>query len=150
MIIPRSVRRWLHLPGRVALILGLGALSTAGARADAPEGHGRAGVGDVLVRSEGGKIYLSQGGEQFQELRLGDTVEARHLRQLLEQNGAAASPAGLRLNPTILAGGGGSGFYWWTPAGKKGDPGKASNSDKAGADKKTGSPDRTNTAGKKG
>ena len=27
---PRSLRRWLRLPGRVALILGLGALSTVG------------------------------------------------------------------------------------------------------------------------
>jgi hypothetical protein len=29
MAIPHSLRRWLRLPGRVALILGLGALSTA-------------------------------------------------------------------------------------------------------------------------
>jgi len=37
MKMPRSVGQWLRLPSRIALILGMGALSTAGARADAPE-----------------------------------------------------------------------------------------------------------------
>ncbi len=59
-----SLRRWLRLPSRVALLLGLGALSAAGASADtgldrpgagnAPPTHGdQADVGDLLIRTEG-------------------------------------------------------------------------------------------------
>jgi len=109
----RSLVRWLRLPSRVALILGLGALPTTGLKADAPEQNNPTSFGNVLIRSEGGKIYLSEGGGKFQELQLRDSAEARLLRQLLEQNGTATAPAGLRLNPTILAGGGGAGFFWW-------------------------------------
>jgi len=55
MKMPRSVGQWLRLPSRIALILGMGALSTAGARADAPEiGPGAtispAGRGEVLIQ----------------------------------------------------------------------------------------------------
>ena len=94
MRMPRSVGRWLRLPSRIALILGMGAFSTAGARADAPEiGPGAtvspAGRGDLSIRSAGGKIYLSEGGGEFREVPLGDTPEARHLRQLLDRSDAA-------------------------------------------------------------
>jgi hypothetical protein len=102
----------LRLPSRVALLLGLGALPTTGLQADAPEQSNPTSFGNVLVRSERGKIYLSEGGGKFQELQLRDSAEARFLKQLLEQNGTATAPAGLRLNPTILAGGGGTGFSW--------------------------------------
>jgi len=108
---PRSLRRWLRLPGRVALILGLGALSTAGARADTPETHQRASPGDVLVRCEGGKIYLSEGGRET-ELRLGATPERDRLLRLLEEHG----PDGIKLDPDprlIMSGGGGTGFSLW-------------------------------------
>jgi hypothetical protein len=109
----RSLGRWLRLPSRVALLLGLGTLPTTGLQADAPEQNNPTSFGNALIRSEGGKIYLSEGGGKFQELQLRDTAEARFLKQLLEQNGTATDPAGLRLNPTILAGGGGAGFFWW-------------------------------------
>src|SRR5262249_45378729 len=46
------------------------------------------------------------------ELRLGDTVEARHLRALLERHRADGSAPGIRLDRMILAGGGGQGFHW--------------------------------------
>jgi hypothetical protein len=102
----------LRLPSRVALILGLGALPTTGLQADAPEQSNPTSFGNTLIRNEGGKIYLSEGGGKFQELQLRESAEARFLKQLLEQNGTATDPADLRLNPTILAGGGGTGFYW--------------------------------------
>jgi hypothetical protein len=111
MPIPRSVRRWLRLPGRVALILGLGALSTAGARADAPERTNLGSSGDILVRSEGGKIYFSENGRET-ELRLGTTPERNHLLRLLEGSG----PAGIKLDRDprlIMSGGGGTGFSLW-------------------------------------
>jgi hypothetical protein len=116
MNMPRSVGQWLRLPSRIALILGMGALSATGARADAPEsGPGAtvspAGRGDVLIRSEGGQIFLSEGGRET-ELRLTATPQRDHLLQLLEEHGAA----GIKLDRDprlIMSGGGGTGFSLW-------------------------------------
>ena len=102
----RSMHRWLRLPSRVALILGLGALSTAGAGADARASQ--MASGDVLLRSDGGKIYLSEGGRET-ELRLGATPQRERLLRLLEEYG----PAGIKLDPDprlMMSGGAGSGF----------------------------------------
>jgi hypothetical protein len=123
-----SVRRWLRLPSRIALLLGLGALSAAAARADtgldqagegiAPLAHrDQASLGDLVIRTEGGRIYLSEGGGEFHELRLRDIGEAHLLQQLVQRNGATVGAAGIRLAPTILAGDGGAGFHW-PPTGK--------------------------------
>jgi hypothetical protein len=111
MPIPRSLRRWLRLPGRVALILGLGASSTAGARADTLDQAHRASFDDILIRSEGGKIYLTEGGRES-ELQLTATPQRDHLLRLLEEHG----PGGVKLDRDprlIMSSGGGSGFYWW-------------------------------------
>src|SRR5688572_11452223 len=110
MRVSRSGGRWLRLPSRIALLLGLGALSAAGARADAaldrpgcgvePLSHGDpANVGELLIRAEGGRIYLAEGGlaegAEFRELQLRDIPEAHLLQQLIEENGASAT--GIRL-----------------------------------------------------
>jgi hypothetical protein len=98
--------KWLRLPSRVALILGLGALSSVGVRANTPDQSNR--LGDVLVRSEGGRIFLLERGRET-ELRLGATAERDHLLQLLERHGSA----GVKLDSDpslIMAGGGGMGF----------------------------------------
>jgi hypothetical protein len=111
MPIPRSLRRWLRLPGRVALILGLGTLSTAGARADTLDQAHRTSFDDILIRSEGGKIYLTEGGRES-ELQLTATPQRDHLLRLLEEHG----PGGVKLDRDprlIMSSGGGSGFYWW-------------------------------------
>jgi len=111
MPMPRSLRRWLHLPSRVALILGMGALSTTGARADAPEQSNLTSFGDVLIRSEGGRIYLSEGGRET-ELRLTATPQRDHLLRLLQEHGAAGTK--LDSDPRlIMSGGGGTGFSLW-------------------------------------
>jgi hypothetical protein len=109
MAIPHCVHRWLRLPSRIALILGLGALSTAGASADAQANQ--TASGGPLIRSDGGKIYLSEGGRET-ELRLGATPQRDRLLRLLEEHG----PAGVRLDRDprlIMSSGGGAGFYWW-------------------------------------
>jgi hypothetical protein len=111
MPIPRFLRRWLRLPGRVALVLGLGALSTAGARADTPDQAQRTAFGDILIRSEDGKIYLSEKGTET-ELQLTATSQRDRLLRLLEEHG----PAGVKLAPDprlIMSGGGGTGFSLW-------------------------------------
>ena len=109
MAISRSVHRWLRLPSRIALILGLGALSTAGAPADARANQ--TASDDALIRSDGGKIYLSEGGRET-ELRLSATPQRDRLLRLLEEHGAA----GVKLDRDprlIMSSGGGAGFYWW-------------------------------------
>lgn len=108
MAIRTSLSRWLSLPGRAALILGLGALAPAVARTDAPDQADRTASGDLSIRSGDGKIYLSEGGRET-ELRLGATPERDRLLQLLQDHG----PSGVKLDPDprlIMSGGGGSGF----------------------------------------
>jgi len=109
MAIPHCMHRWLRLPSRIALILGLGALSTTGAPADARANQTTSG--DTLIRSDGGKIYLSEGGHET-ELRLSATPQRDRLFRLLEAHG----PAGVKLDRDprlIMSSGGGAGFYWW-------------------------------------
>ncbi len=104
----RVVRRRPRLPGRAALLLGLGALSAAGPAA--AEGRPR-DDGGALIRSDGGSIFLSEGGRET-ELRLGATPQRDRLLRLLEEHG----PEGVRLDPDprlIMSGGGGSGFSLW-------------------------------------
>jgi hypothetical protein len=115
---------WLRLPSRIALLLGIGALSATAAKAEPSEMHnGSAPVpqqsaksfGRALVWNEDGRIYVSEGGEPARELRLGDTPEARHLRELLERGGATAGSPHIVEHRMILVGGGGmgiSGGHW--------------------------------------
>lgn len=92
-----SLRKW-------AQVAGLGAVLPVVAQA-----HAAAPAGGAVIRLDGGRVYLAEAGGAFQELRLGDTPEARALRAMIEQEGGAA---GIRLGPTILAGSGGCGFHW--------------------------------------
>jgi hypothetical protein len=105
-----NIRGWLRLPSRIALILGMGALSTTTARAEAPEHGDPSPFGDVLIRTEGGRIFLLEGGPE-NELRLSPSPERDRLLRLLEEHG----PAGVKLDRDprlIMSSGGGSGFYW--------------------------------------
>jgi hypothetical protein len=149
MRISRSLNRWLRLPSRIALLLGLGALSAAGARADtgrgqpgagiAPVAQGlQAGLGEVLIRTEGGRIYVSEGGREFRELQLTDTAHARMLKELLQNNSAEATAA-TRLTPMLLAGDGGSGFHW-APADQNGRSAKPGGAHGLGTPAKAATP----------
>ncbi len=146
----RHARKWVALPSRLALLLGVGALSAGSARADAapidqiqPQGipqPSAAGSADLRIWSEGGRVHLSDSGAEATELHLGDTAEARHLRQLLERHGATEAGAGIRLDRMILAGGGGDGFHW-APPGQKLNAGRQGPSEGVAATQSgTGSP----------
>jgi hypothetical protein len=108
------MRRWLRLPSGIALLLGLGALAGGEARGDAPQDRqvGATAPGDLLIRSGTDGVSISEGGRGFEPLQLGDTPEARTLKQMLAQDRGVSNEAGVRVNPTILAGGGGAGFHW--------------------------------------
>lgn len=113
MPVPDVVKKHLRVPSRVALLLGLGALSVTAARANTPEALPQpstepVGTGDVTVRAEAGRIFLSESGRES-ELRLGATPQRDQLLRLLEKHG----PAGVKLHADprlIMSSGGGAGF----------------------------------------
>jgi hypothetical protein len=119
-----SMRDWLRLPSQIALLLGLGALSIAGAKADTgeeslparddarvPQQSART-FDDLLIWSDAGRIYTAETGKPAEELRLGDTVEAELLRRLLEREGANAATPRVLHDRIILVGAGGAGLHW--------------------------------------
>lgn len=124
MPVPSYARKWFGLPSRAALVLGIGAISVAASGpADATsveQGRELTRVpqqsvktfGELRVWSDGGRIYLSESGGEARELPLGDTAEARHLRRLLERDGAVADAPQVLQHRIILVGGGGNGFHW--------------------------------------
>ena len=123
MSLPLSLPKWLHLLSRIALLLGIGALSGAGAtpaiaEPDLHNGPVRApqqsakNFGEVRIWSEDGRIYFSESGNEPQELQLGDAPEARHLRQVLEREGAVAGSPRVLPHRMILVGGGGEAIHW--------------------------------------
>jgi len=125
-----SIDRWLRLPSRIALLLGLGALSAAGANSSAAQAHtGKEAdsvpqksaeeIGDLRIWTEGGRIYLAEPGKPGEDLSLGDTLEAQQLRQLLEQHGATAASRHVPFGRMLLVGGGGCGFNWPAPENRR-------------------------------
>src|SRR5438477_11614378 len=97
--LPMSFVKWSRLPRRIAALLGMGALSVAGAQPVAAEpdlGKGPMRVpqqsaksfGEVRIWSEAGRIYIAEGESDFRDLQLGDPPQARHLKDLLEREGA--------------------------------------------------------------
>jgi hypothetical protein len=114
----RNLRKWLRFPGRAGLLLGLGALSITGARAEtaapAPTAPSPT-MGGLSIRSEAGRIYVSENGEDFREIELADTPEKRRLAQLLEEREPGSQGSEIALYFMILAGAGGDGFHWTAP-----------------------------------
>ena len=130
----RNLRKWLRIPSRAGLLLGLGALSITGARAEtaapAPTPPSPT-MGGLSIRSEAGRIYVSENGGEFREIELADTPEKRRLADMLEGREPGSPGSEIALYFMILAGSGGDGFHWTAPrsgndaaqpAGRSGDP----------------------------
>jgi len=126
-----ALRDLLRLPSRIALLLGLGALSAGGTEAVAntepvdggapiPQ-HSSKTFGELLIWQAGGRIYVSEGGRLAEELRLGDSAEAQRLLELLNRIGATATAPHAMSDRIILVGDGGSGLHWDA---QKVEPGK--------------------------
>jgi hypothetical protein len=112
---------WSRMPAWGALMLGFGVLIGGNARADHPKppeltpdlsGQSPSRADEVALRLDGENIYFSQGGAAFEELRLGDTLEAARLRKLLRDAGGMGQSVSVPIGSTIVAGGGGGASGW--------------------------------------
>ena len=110
---------WSHLPAWGALLLSGGVL-VSGARADVklqPPSRSDFEAHEVVVKIDGENIFISQDGRNFEELRLGDTREALHLRKLLRDEVSEGRSVTIPVGPMIVASGGASGKGWgWKSA----------------------------------
>jgi hypothetical protein len=111
-------KSWLRLSQWSALLLGAVFASSAwGGKPDLQPTGSTAGprdqssphFGEILIRTEGAKIYVSQDGSGFEELSLGETPDAAALRKLLSDAGAAKAPVSVPIGSIIVASGGGAG-----------------------------------------
>lgn len=144
---PKSKKSWLQLPGWGALMVSLGALfatETPPATA-APSPHQDtpgalnergAATDEVMVRTEGGRIYISEGGRAFEELLLGNTTEAAYLRKLLGNAGAGGASISVPVGTIIVANGGGQGD------GAKPKPSSSSSSEQGRPATRTSAPEK--------
>jgi len=122
---------WSRIPAWGALMLGLGVLIGGNARADqakpelTPDLSGQSPFrsDEVALRLDGENIYVSQRGGAFEELRLGDTPEAAHLRKLLRDVGGTGKSVSVPVDSTIVAGGGGGAAGWSSKSKQKTPPG---------------------------
>jgi hypothetical protein len=126
---------WSRIPAWGALMLGFGVLIGGNANADQPKppeltpdlsGQSPSRSDEVALRLDGENIYFSQGGGAFEELRLGDTLEAVHLRKLLRDAGGMRQSVSVPTGSTIVASGGGSASGWGWKSKQKTPPGSES------------------------
>jgi hypothetical protein len=133
----KAWRRLSLLPGWIGLLVG--AVLFPGARSEArlPNPVAEPALpdaaftitGEVLLKAENGKIYLSEDGRTFEELQLTDSAAAMHLRRLVQQSPDAGSGV-LWTSPTMVADG--AGGEPWTRRANQGS------SSGANAEKKSG------------
>jgi hypothetical protein len=112
---------WSHIPAWVALLFGGGALissAQAGVKQQ-PQGQPDFATREVVVKTDGENILISQDGRHFEELRLGDTREALHLRKLLRDEAADGQSITIPVGSMIVASGGATGKGWGWKTGQQ-------------------------------
>lgn len=103
-----------------ALALGFGGLFASDAAAERSElrsiapgvpssQHRDVNDGTVLVRLEGGIIFVAEHGGAFEPLMLKESRQVDELRRLLDDAGAAEQPVSVPLGAMIVANGGAAG-----------------------------------------
>jgi hypothetical protein len=107
---------WSHIPAWAALLLGGGALVSS-ARADVTPQPSE--TQNVVLKMDGNDILISRDGRHFEELRLGDTREALHLRKLLRDEAADGRSITVPVGSMIVASGGASGKGWGWKTGQQ-------------------------------
>jgi len=148
---PSDLRKRLQRFGKWgALALGFGGLFAANAAAERSElrsfatgipssQHRDVNDGTVLVRLEGGIIFVAEQGGAFEPLALKDSRQAEELRKLLDGAGAAAQPVSVPIGAMIVANGGAAG-----DANKPKDPDAGNGSGKKQPSTKTKQPATNN------
>ncbi len=112
---------WSLLPAWAALLLGGGALMSS-AQADVkqqPQGQPDLATREVVVKTDGENILISQDGRHFEALRLGDTREALHLRKLLQDEASDGQTITIPVGSMIVASGGATGRGWGWKTGQQ-------------------------------
>jgi hypothetical protein len=110
-------KNWLRLSKWGAVVLGFGTLFAGDARADksalqplsttlGPSNRLDLDADEVLIRTEGERVYISQRGSAFEELSLGNTPEAAYFRKLLRDAEAANGQISIPTGSFIVANGG--------------------------------------------
>jgi hypothetical protein len=105
------------MPKLGTAMMALAALFTAGAQAATGEGKapGRlkesinsstSTIGQVLIRRDGERAYVSENGLTFDELDLNDTDEGRRLTRLLDALNVGSEPVRVPVDRLIVADGG--------------------------------------------
>jgi hypothetical protein len=97
-------------------MVGLAALFTAGAQADIAvpspadgvDGMGPASqeLAQILIRQDGGKVYISENGTAYRELALRDTPDGVRLKKLLNELDLGPEPMAVPVGRMIVADGG--------------------------------------------
>lgn len=109
---------WSWLPKWGAIALGFGTLFAGDARANnsahlsarLDTGSSKplgSNVDEVVIRTDGDKLYLSHRASGFEELLLADTPDAAFLKKLLQEAGVAQRPLAIPVGSIIVANGGG-------------------------------------------
>jgi hypothetical protein len=112
---------WSYIPAWVALLFGGGALMS-NAQADVkqpPQGQPDFATREVVVKTDGEHILISQDGSKFEELRLGDSREALHLRKLLRDETSDGRTITVPVGSMIVASGGATGKGWGWKTGQQ-------------------------------
>ena len=113
---PRLTRK-RSLPTLRTLMMGVAALFATDTQASTSEAKltetldtvpnsGRPNIGQVAVRTDGQKIYLSDDGTNFEELTIGHTVDGTRIKSLLRQLNVWMEPVIVPVRRVIFAYGG--------------------------------------------
>ncbi len=87
--------------------------------ADSTPLHSAPAFGEIKLRFDDNKIYLSEQRRPFEELDLGDTLEAKRVRALLNKLLPEGGTVTIPLGPSVVADGGAMGS-WSRPQPPKG------------------------------
>ena len=116
----RSFRpRWASLAKLGTAVMGFSALFATETRANnsgtnpanpvgARPHAAPADIGRLLVRSEGGTLYLSEDGTRFEELVIDDSADGKRVKRLLEELEIGRDPVSVPVSRVIVADGGAS------------------------------------------
>jgi hypothetical protein len=113
---PSFSTKWGTFSKLGTAVMGLAALFTADARATTePGGPAKVGaipsslgIGEVLVRRDGQRVFISENGSTFEELQLDDTDDGARVKSLLNELKVGADPVSISVGRVIVADGGSS------------------------------------------